>query len=423
MEGLRPVRSYRVIPSGIKGHVGPLTVAIAPVARGPLGGRGTHVRVQGLAPISVRPARLDTAVQKRLLRGQEFEVGDPAFDDVAYVEGPPLVLQAILDHGTRLGIRQLLAGAVSDAASRRTFMTRAALRGELRYGFEDDSPLFLQEALPIALRAILDLARRLVPPDDLLLRLAANAREDPVGTVRLRNLESLRREYPQHPETLSALRDACRDASEVVRLFAATSLGTEGREVVRRLAAAAEEDACAARAVVVLGAELSATEALDLLAGALRRRRFATAAACMDGLEGRGGADAVGALSRVLADEKGPVAVAAARGLRYPALPGAEAVLLQRGIGHAEPAVRLAAATALGSVGSVEAVLPLQALGGRNLGQLGHAVREAVAAIQSRLTGAAPGQLSVSALEGGAVSLSPQGGEVSLPEAERAGGS
>jgi hypothetical protein len=419
LERLHTVRSYGVIPSGITGHAGPLAVSLSPLSHGLMGGSGTLVRVhEGLARISVRTG-LDRTVQSLLRGGPAFETGDPAFDGVADLEGEPAVLQALLDQTTRLGLRQLLAGMVNDAASGRAFRTRASLRGELRFAFEDDDWLFREAALPLALRGILDLARRLLPPEDVAERLAANAREDPVDTVRLRNLETLRREYPQHPETMRALRTGCRDGNEVVRLFAAVSLGAEGRTVVRRLAEAAQDDSCAARAVAALGLELAATAALGLLSAALERRRVDTAEACIDALAGRGGEECVASLTGVLANERGPVAVAAARALRYPELPGGQAVLLRHGLGHAETAVRAAAALALAEVGTVEAVLPLQELGVRGGADLRHVAREAVAAIQSRLPGAAPGQLSMSAAKGGTVSLTREGGELSLdPEAD-----
>jgi HEAT repeat protein len=302
---------------------------------------------------------------------------------------------------------------VNDVTGRRGFRTRAALRGELMFSFDDDW-LSRQTALPAALGGILDFARRLVPPADIPGRLAANARQDPVDTVRLRNLETLRREYPHHGETQRALREACRDAHDVVRLFAASSLGAEGREVLLQLTTTAG-DSCASRAVTALGAELSAAMALDLLADALAKRRFATAEACIGVLAGRGGGLSVTAFSRALVVERGRVAVAAARALGHPGLPDAQGVLLQHGIGHAEAGVRAAAARALGEIGTVEAVLPLIELGGRGGPEVRESALAAVASIQSRLQGAAPGQLSVAHGEGGTLSLAREGGELSLP--------
>jgi hypothetical protein len=63
----------------------------------------------------------------------------------------------------------------------------------------------------------------------------------------------------------------------------------------------------------------------------------------------------------------------------------------------------------------VEAVLPLIELGGRGGPEVRESALAAVASIQSRLQGAAPGQLSVAHGEGGTLSLAREGGELSLP--------
>jgi hypothetical protein len=385
VERIRGLRTHGLVPSGITGYAGPLAVSLSPVSLVNLFASGTLVRVhQGMASIWVRPAGLDTSVQKRLLRAQEFEVGDPGFDEVAYVQGPPVLLRALLDHPTRLALRRLLAGTVDDSVSQRTFPTSATLRGELRFSFGEEDWLFIKEGLPLALRGILDLARRLVPPDDVAGRLAQNAREDPLDRVRVRNLEVLHQAYPRHEVTARALRQGCQDASEAVRLFAAIALGAEARDLVRRLAAEAEDDSCSARAIAALGAELPPAEALRLLRGALEDRRLATAEACVDRLGGQEGEESARSLTLVLEQEKGSLAVAAAR--------------------------------ALGAVGTVEAVLPLQEAGARAGGDLGQAARQAVAAIQSRLRGAERGQLTVATVEGGTVALASEGGQVSLPD-------
>lgn len=84
---------------------------------------------------------------------------------------------------------------------------------------------------------------------------------------------------------------------------------------------------------------------------------------------------------------------------------------------HGHDGVRLAAATALGDVGTARAVQALRALA-QGASNHSHSQRlitlKAVADIQSRLQGAAPGQVSMSAEAGGEVSLAAEGGELSL---------
>jgi HEAT repeat protein len=223
----------------------------------------------------------------------------------------------------------------------------------------------------------------------------------------------LRTEYAGQPITSQALSAACSDASDVVRLYAASARGREGRDVLRRLARSSREDSCAARAVAVLAAELESGEALEILRDALRAPRPGTAVACIEVLAGRGG-EATAAFYDALAVDTPAVAGAAARALQHHPGPESQEALIGRGLGHRHGDVRLAAAATLGRIGTVDAVLPLTEIATRGGGDVRKAARAAVAAIQSRLQGAAPGQLSMPAAEGGAVTLASEGGEISL---------
>ena len=78
----------------------------------------------------------------------------------------------------------------------------------------------------------------------------------------------------------------------------------------------------------------------------------------------------------------------------------------------------LAAAVALGRSGSAAAVAPLRRLETASTDAAHRrAARQAIAEIQERLTGAFPGQLSLSEGESGQLSLAEdEAGRVSLPE-------
>jgi hypothetical protein len=81
----------------------------------------------------------------------------------------------------------------------------------------------------------------------------------------------------------------------------------------------------------------------------------------------------------------------------------------------------VAAATALGRLGSTAAVLPLKEAAERfpDDRDLGRATRQAIAEIQFRLQGASPGQLSLAGTEAGQLSLAPaEAGELSLAGTE-----
>jgi HEAT repeat protein len=127
-------------------------------------------------------------------------------------------------------------------------------------------------------------------------------------------------------------------------------------------------------------------------------------------------------LAKVLAVEKGELAIAAAQALGASRAAEAEGALL-RTLARDPEDLGAAAAEALGSVGSAAAVLPLQDAAART-GEdvLRRAARTAVARIQSRLHGATPGQLSLSEGEAGQLSLAGEdpAGRVTLAE-QRAG--
>jgi len=283
----------------------------------------------------------------------------------------------------------------------------------LEYAGGPDNPL------PTMLRRALRLAERLQRPPDLVERLAANVRVEPLGEVRLGNLKTLGREYPEHAATRGALRHALADSDDEVRLRAALMLGPEGLPVLREMALREKGDETwTAWAVEALGAELGAETAHALLARALRERRHLVGRAAMSALARVGDAEALRVLSRILAVEKGDLAEAAAVALGGSNRGAAEAPLVAA-LGHTADFVRQAAAQALGRVGSITAVLPLREVEQDHPGDaaLRRAARESVAAIQARHGGAAPGQVSLAGHQAGQLSL-PAGepGRVSLPD-------
>jgi hypothetical protein len=339
--------------------------------------------------------------------------GDEAFDRAFEVHGPDAALRAVLDARTRALVQRVMG------ASQRPAITIA--KGELRLEVPAGGT---RESLASGLRAALDLAPRLVRPDDVPAGLARNARGDPQAGVRLRCLQALIREFPDHPATRDALAAVRDDRSDEVRLGVGLALGPAGLDFVREIIQAEDpDDGCAARAVVALGSDLPVTRALEMLRHALRRRRLRTAEACLVWLGWHGGADAVEPLAKVLAIEHGDLAVAAARALGAGGLPAAEPSLIHA-LASAIAGVRVAAAEGLESLGSAAAVWPLKEAAARHPGDfaLRRAARQAIAAIQSRLTGT-PGQLSLAGGEAGQLALTEEedpAGQLSLaPPAAR----
>jgi hypothetical protein len=339
--------------------------------------------------------------------GRELEIGDKGFDDEFHVTGPHTFVRALLDAPTRRLLRSLLLE-----------MDLAVTRGDLRGRMVVTTSWPLHErVLGRMVSLMLDVARHFERPRDLVQRLAANARLDPLPEVRLQNLLTLAREFPEEPATDEALLAGCADASDWIRVRAATALGERGRATLLEVAAREPPDEAAApQAIAVLGRALPPDRLREILGRALRTRRQGTARACLAALGVEGGGDVVGLMAKVIGVERGELAVAAAEALAATGSPAAEGPLLAAL--HRDVAeLRVAAARALGRVGTAAAVVPLkEAEAGARDDGFRRAARQAIAEIQGRLPGASPGQLSLAAGEAGGLSLvEDERGRLSLP--------
>jgi hypothetical protein len=378
---------------------------------------GLRLVVEGASGITLR-AETDVGTGERALGDREVEIGDAGFDREVNVHGPEEVLRAVLDADTRVLVRQLLSGNVPLAGSARMHLeARVAVRdGELVVEVPDGRGVVLQSNLPGVVATLLEAAARLARPASIVKRLVENTRTEPEWQVRRENVRLLAASYPRVSATREMLARACEDEREEVQLEAALGLGEAGHPLLLEIAAREwAGDATAARAIETLGHAFPLDRALAALPHALRTRRRQTARACLGAL-GRVGGDAVVApLAKVMAVESADLAVPAAQALGACGAAPAEGPLLLALEGGRDEGVRLAAAVALGQVGTAASVLPLKAAADRE-GGLRKAAREAVAQIQSRLGGASPGQLSLSGGDEGALSLADQDprGQVSM---------
>jgi HEAT repeat protein len=383
------------------------------------GGVRTRVVIEGPADISLRREGLGTAVQKSS-GASEVEVGDTQFDREVFVAGPSPTLHAVLDVETRRAVLQALRGELayegSDHLAVEVQVEHGALSAEVLARRSDGF-----HALAGLLAALLDTARRLVSPEDVPGRLAHNARQDPIESVRLHNLSTLVDEHWGEPVAMEALRAALGDPSDEVRLRAATQLGDEGHPVLIDIAARKDGDEQrAARAVKAVGQHFPAPGLRELLGAALRARRKLLAQACIEAAGRPGAAELIDRLASVVALRDDVLSAAAARALGRTALPAAEPPLLT--LLQSAPETALAAAEALLHVGTTAAVLPLRELAASEGGALRRAALAAVAEIQARVSGAAPGQVSLAGSEAGTVTLADEtAGHVSLHDGGRAG--
>lgn len=378
--------------AALEGDAGDLRVRLGSYRRGKYE-RGTTIAVSGLGHgyggLTLRREGLATAFEKGVLGEGEIELGDGSFDREVYVRGQAAMAFAALGPEARSPLNRLLAGKVAGGPGEPVSVSASLADGRLEVrvpesGFASGN----RERLPAILARVLEVARPLAVRGELAPLVAGNlARERDAG-VRLKALALLAREYPDHPATQERLRAALEDASDEVRLRAATALGTDGRETLRQLVTHAADDGCVSRAVTALGPQLDhelgeATLRRALAAGESRRD---TLLACLEQQKRHG---------------------------RHEAQP-----LVLEALAHADGAVVQAAARALGRIGDVGAVAPLLEAAAR--GQPA-ACRQAIAEIQSRLPGAGAGQLSIAAGEAGALSLADgETGQLSIADAEPA---
>jgi hypothetical protein len=352
--------------------------------------------------VTLRRETGGTNLRKRFLGEREIEIGDESFDDAFLVQGSPAVVRALLGDETRSILHHLFRGRIGSVPA------TVALEGGAFY--VDIPETFVGgelKWLSNVLDSVFRVAERLVLPVDIAGRLAANARNDRLADVRLRNLLTLIDEYPGHAAAFDALRAGCHDENDEIRIRAAMAIGGESNETLLEMASRESGDeAYAARAIEALGQDLPPQRVQAILESALRGRRRQTARACLELLGRHGGDEAIESLTRVMRVDEKELAVAAAQALGATGFLAAEWPLIEA-LRRDHPDLRAAAARALGLLGTAEAIPPLREAAERFQRDraLSSASRQSIAEIQSRLAGASPGQLSVAEGEAGQLSL------------------
>ena len=355
-----------------------------------------------MAGITLAPARL-------LRTGTFVKTGDATFDEAIDVEGAATVALAVLDADTRTAL-------ISAANDRRFRVEDGVLQVELAGASHD------ADQIVSIIERMVTLASHLAPGGKTKReRLLGNATADPSAGVRRKNLERLIDDHPAAPETRRACQQSLVDADASIVLLSARALGADGRPALEgllvdswqsaeiRLAALDSLDATGDRERVVLLAQrlLDATEpelrtrAIMILGGARHRASGPRIAALVESVADSGASAAE--------DEAIAHALGAMRD------PASEAALLTL-LGRETPAVRVAAAAALGACGTTAAVETLRAATGALFDRrLTAACETAIASIQARAEGAAEGQVSLAEPdEAGKVSLAAVPGALTL---------
>ena len=326
--------------------------------------------------------------------GDDVLTGDTGFDDIVEVRGEPSIVLALLDHEIRRKVCEVI------------LLNGALERGRLTcWGAVTFSPGDLARPLRLGLW----LARELSSPGGgVCERLARNAKTDPHSGVRLWNLLQLHEQFPETKSAREASQEDLKDPSPWVRLAAARFLREEGLQVLEHLAHdRVVPESAAAEAVALLAARCPAAQAGPLLLTALKTHTGEARRQAVDELGRIRYRPARGALIVLLDNADPQTAGTAAAALAAMGEATAEGPLLKAMESDARE-LRLACVRALGAVGTAMSVEPLLAfLSGRRLdGETRQTIRDAVAAIQSRLAGAGAGQLSLAAVPAGSGWLS-----------------
>lgn len=310
---------------------------------------------------------------------EDHTVGDDDFDAAVRVGGEPPRFMALLDARTREAVLTALTGGNPPQVQEGVVVKEEPLAGLEAPAFE----AHVRELVRLA--KLLMLRESWIPR-----RLAANAAADPVVEVRRRCLKLLADQFPDAPETGPALRAALDDEAAVIALQAALALeGAADFERIKRLVLEPEVQQVAGKIPL-----------FSLVEERYPREQV------------------LGFVHEVLLRPVGPLHAAALRflGRKGSAADEPRVLELLDALDTAPEEVRLAAAGALGDIGTVAAVGPLRAVAGRFPlhFDLRRAAGEAIAKIQSRLPGAGAGQV---ALHAGADAT----GQVSLADPPAAG--
>lgn len=314
-------------------------------------------------------------------KGEDIQVGDRDFDDVFMVNGSsPLHVSALMNEQLRKNIRYLAERAENLNLTSSWFEILLRFNGI----WDEDIVQYARKAVSISQ----DMSRG----DDARARLMENIRGDSVPGVRMTCIRHLGSHYPADGEVTALLEGALKDSSRQVRIEAARHLGYGGLEFLARM----------------LREEHDLDE-YDLLRTIkfMGEHRFAGGVPVMKEIFTKAGSESVS--GEIL---KAFTAIGDT---------GLSGFLLDR-LGNSNGNILDGVISALATCGTVEAVEPLLKLAKSSINPLFRSdVQKAIDGIQSRLSGADAGWLSVSGVEGtaGALSMSDAPGDGALSRAKK----
>jgi HEAT repeat protein len=401
----------------IAGRVDGVEVRVDTFRRSQGKSSATYTRIRVRAPgvpgnLSLGNEGFFSSIQKAL-GGQDIQTDDKGFDELLRIRGDEAQVVALLGDEARRAVRREVGGSgVSVRDGEAYWETRGHLRDRVE--------------LVSRVRGMIDLEKQLtLGSTSIHERLSRNALADRNPRVRLRNLVLLQRRAPSSREAVETSRALMDFADPSVRLAAAMHLGDEGLATIEALVNAPDVDAALmSDALQHLIANVPVTRVGGILESALDSHHEAVQHVAIQGITKLGHRGAIDRLVRVGDGDSTRLTVTVATALAQLGDPRAEPALV-RWLGRNNEAVCIAAARALGTIGTVAAVEPLlpHTKGLLTDADLKRAAREAIEKIQSRLGDVEAGRLSLSevAQRDGALSLSEEAGKLSMAPDESAG--
>ena len=310
----------------------------------------------------------------------ECSSGDETFDRVAQIKGEESAVLALLNTNARAAIAELQAEHCETLTNRSV----AVINGHVL--FMQPKKFRSDAKMRDAAKRVVELAHTISVGESIPRCLLNNFESESNENIRYRNLEVLLAEFRASDEAKAGAEMALESPDLKLRIFGAKHCGKEG---------------------------LAALEAISTDPDVASEHRVAA----IDTLRKLGDSSALHAL---LASLEGPDAVVTAAIAKFVGVVGdvEHEPTLAGLLGHADEAVKVAAAEALGSIGTVKAVEPLLKL--RRTGEpvLSATAKYAIYLIQKRVGDVDGGGLSVSEAGGtsGGLAVTADEGELSLEE-------
>ena len=333
-------------------------------------------------------ARLIGASEPGAASGTEG-IGDPAFDRVVAIEGDRALSLTALDPVAREQLRDLVE--TCGARVEKGWLVVPLERTERSNRAKRIRPQ-LQKIVALAERMALPL-----DPEGRALALRDRALSEPVEAVALRCTRALRAGFPES--------EAARGLAGVLQA---------------RIADETETPEARGRAAALLVEALRPAEQVDALEGLLTGRLLPVRAAVLRALAGLGRVPDAATLAPALVDAPEQIAMAAAAVMLCAEGPDPELERLILPLLRGEQPQLVAVANALAVVGTAASVAPLRAVTAAGVAPSAQVAAAAVGRVQSRLSDAAAGQLTLAAPDSleGAVSLPDASGDLTLVPAD-----